>query len=75
MSMYDVSVVKCDEYKADGARAALTEAIDAVGGLGWIEKGMKIVIKATVETVCIVNGRLSASSLLDQKFESYLNAQ
>ena len=36
---------------------------------------MKIVIKATVETVCIVNGRLSASSLLDQKFESYLNAQ
>ena len=36
---------------------------------------MKIVIKATVETVCIVNGRLSTSSLLDQKFESYLNAQ
>ena len=36
---------------------------------------MKIVIKATVETVCIVNGRLSVSSLLDQKFESYLNAQ
>ncbi len=36
---------------------------------------MKIVIKATVETVCIVNGRLSVSTLLDQKFESYLNAQ
>ncbi len=48
MSMYDVSVVKCDEYKADGARAALTEAIDAVGGLGWVEKGMKIVIKANL---------------------------
>ena len=36
---------------------------------------MKIVIKATVETVCIVNGRLSTSTQLDQKFESYLNAQ
>ena len=36
---------------------------------------MKSVIKATVETVCIVNGRLNTSSLLDEKFESYLNAQ
>lgn len=46
--MYDVSVVKCDDYKAESARAALTEAIDAVGGLDWIEKGMKIVIKANL---------------------------
>ena len=29
---------------------------------------MKIVIKATVETVCVVNGRLSNSSIFDQAF-------
>lgn len=34
---------------------------------------MKIVIKATVETVCIVNGRLSDSALFNQIFVSYLN--
>lgn len=34
---------------------------------------MKIVIKATVETVCIVNGRLSDSALFNQIFASYLN--
>ena len=33
----------------------------------------KMVIKATVETVCLVNGRLSDSSVFDQTFASYLN--
>ena len=33
----------------------------------------KMVIKATVETVCLVNGRLSDSSVFDQTFSSYLN--
>ena len=37
--------------------------------------GMKVVIKATVETVCLVNGRLSDSTLFDQIFASYLNKQ
>jgi uncharacterized protein (DUF362 family)/Pyruvate/2-oxoacid:ferredoxin oxidoreductase delta subunit len=46
--MYDVSIVRCEEYKASLAREALTEAIDAVGGLDWVEKGMKIVIKANL---------------------------
>ena len=36
---------------------------------------MKVVIKAVVETVCLVNGRLSGSTLLDQKFESFLNRE
>ena len=36
---------------------------------------MKVVIKATVETVCLVNGRLSDSTLFDQIFASYLNKQ
>lgn len=34
---------------------------------------MKIVIKATVETVCVVNGRLSNSSIFDQAFDSFIN--
>ena len=36
---------------------------------------MKVVIKAVVETVCLVNGRLSVSTLLDEKFESFLNRE
>ena len=36
---------------------------------------MNVVIKATVETVCLVNGRLSDSTLFDQIFASYLNKQ
>ena len=32
----------------------------------------KVVIKATVETVCLVNGRLSDSKLFDEIFEAYL---
>lgn len=46
--MYDVSIVRCEEYETSLAREALTEAIDAVGGLDWVEKGMKIVIKANL---------------------------
>ena len=34
---------------------------------------MKVVIKATVETVCLVNGRLSGTSVFDQVFAPYLN--
>lgn len=46
--MYDVAIVKCDEYQSELARTALTEAIGAVGGLDWITEGMKIVIKANL---------------------------
>lgn len=34
----------------------------------------KIVVKATVETVCVVNGRLSTSELFDKIFAPYLTA-
>ena len=33
---------------------------------------MKIVIKSTVETVCLINGRLSDSELFNQLFAPYL---
>jgi acyl-CoA thioester hydrolase len=32
---------------------------------------MKVVVKAVVETVCVVNGRLNGSSLLDEKFAAF----
>ena len=34
----------------------------------------KMVVKATVETVCVVNGRLSASEVFDTLFAPYLTA-
>ena len=36
---------------------------------------MKVVIKATVETVCLVNGRLGYCDLLDGLFATFLNEQ
>ena len=35
---------------------------------------MKIVVKAVVETVCIVNGRLGESVLLDEKFAGFFQS-
>jgi len=32
----------------------------------------KVVVKSTVETVCVVNGRLSNSTLFDTVFAPYL---
>ena len=32
----------------------------------------KVVVKSTVETVCVVNGRLSDSELFDNVFAPYL---
>ena len=46
--MYDVSIIRCDEYDASCARVALEQAIGAVGGLDWVGKGMKIAIKANL---------------------------
>lgn len=46
--MYDVAIAKCDAYDPAPARAALAEAIGAVGGLDWVEAGMTIVIKANL---------------------------
>ncbi len=33
---------------------------------------MKLVIKSTVETVCVINGKLSVSTLFDETFSPYL---
>ena len=46
--MFDVSVIKCNSYDSAEVKKALTEALDAVGGLSWIKSGMKIAIKANL---------------------------
>lgn len=45
---YDVSIVKCESYEAPRVREALIEALDAIGGLDFLEKGMTVVIKANL---------------------------
>lgn len=46
--MYDVSVTKCDSYNSDEVKKALSEALEAIGGLDWVKAGMKIAIKANL---------------------------
>ena len=46
--MYDVSVVPCRDYSAEECRRALEEAIAPVGGLNFVEPGMKVAIKANL---------------------------
>ena len=36
---------------------------------------MKMLIKASVEVVCLINGRLSGTSIFDEVFAPYLNEQ
>lgn len=45
---YDVSLVKCESYEEGRVRAALLEALDAIGGLDFLEKGMTVVIKTNL---------------------------
>ena len=45
---YDVSLVKCESYEESRVRAALLEALDAIGGLDFLEKGMTVVIKTNL---------------------------
>ena len=40
-----LSVVPCGDYTAENVRRALTEAINAVGGLDWVKPGMRVGVK------------------------------
>ena len=44
-TVYDAAIVPCPDYDAAHVRAALTEALDAIGGLDWVRSGMKVGIK------------------------------
>ncbi|MBO5305593.1 MAG: DUF362 domain-containing protein [Clostridia bacterium] len=45
---YDASIVRCQSYEEPRVRAALCEALDAIGGLDFLEKGMTVVIKTNL---------------------------
>lgn len=44
----NVSIVPCPDYAPETARAALLAALEPLGGLGWVEPGMKIAVKANL---------------------------
>ena len=46
--MTEVSIVRCAEYTQDECTRALTQALEPLGGLEWVQPGMKIVIKANL---------------------------
>ena len=46
--MTEVSIVRCAEYTQDECTQALTQVLEPLGGLDWVQPGMKIVIKANL---------------------------
>ena len=44
----NVSIVSCEDYSPERVEAALKEAIEAVGGLDWVEPGMTVGVKANL---------------------------
>lgn len=44
----EVSVIPCDSYEKETVRRAVTQAIDAVGGLDFVKEGMTVALKANL---------------------------
>lgn len=44
----DVSVVSCFDYSSKEAERAIREVLEPLGGLDWVNRGMRIVIKANL---------------------------
>lgn len=50
MSEFDVSIVPCFSYDEDEVSSALKNLLDSIGGLDWVEQGMRVAIKANLVT-------------------------
>lgn len=48
--MADVSIVRCSSYDEAEVAAAMQAVLEPVGGLDWVQLGMKIAIKANLVT-------------------------
>ncbi len=48
MSTYTTAVVRCADYSDQALDKALGEALAAIGGLDWVETGMKIAVKVNL---------------------------
>lgn len=44
----DVSIVRCDEYEAETCRRALGSVLAPLGGLDWVQPGMRIAVKVNL---------------------------
>lgn len=44
----NVSIVPCPNYEPETARRALAAVLEPLGGLAWVEPGMKIAVKANL---------------------------
>lgn len=54
--MYDVSIVPCKSYDEQEVRTALHALLEPIGGLSWVRKGMRIVIKANLVSMMKPDG-------------------
>jgi uncharacterized protein (DUF362 family)/ferredoxin len=48
MSVYTTAVVRCADYSGEALDVALKEAVDAIGGLDWVEPGMNVAVKVNL---------------------------
>lgn len=48
--MSDVTIVRCDDYEEENVKNAFDELLPALDNFDWVQKGMKIVIKANLVT-------------------------
>lgn len=44
----DVSICECRSYDAQACRSALEKVLEPLGGLSWVQPGMKIAVKANL---------------------------
>jgi uncharacterized protein (DUF362 family)/NAD-dependent dihydropyrimidine dehydrogenase PreA subunit len=45
---FDAAAARCPDYEPAHVRAALEEAVNAAGGLGWVAPGMRIAVKCNL---------------------------
>ena len=48
MNNYDVSIVPCADYEQ--AESALVKVLEPIGGLDWVQQGMKVAVKVNLVT-------------------------
>lgn len=44
----DLSITTCESYESAAVEGALRQALDSLGGLGWVQPGMRIAVKANL---------------------------
>ena len=47
---FSAAVSSCEDYTSEHVSGALREALDRIGGLGWVKPGMRVGIKANLVT-------------------------